>query len=210
MGSSTKDVQHLYDSTADAYAAMMDAEIEQPFYPEVFSRLQTGLSTLEGALLDTSCGSGHMLERYHERYDPLRPLIGVDLSPKMVAIAKNRLGKRAAVQVGDMRHLDELGVGDVAGLLSFFAIHHLEESSLAPTFEMWCRILVPGGFLSLAAWEGEGLIDYGGASDIIAYRYPAELVEAVVSNSGFEVCRKEVYTFPEFPMEAILLEARKS
>ena len=83
------------------------------------------IAGLPGPLIDTSCGSGHMLALYHDRYDPERPLVGIDLSPGMVSITAAKLASSAEVWAGDMRVLDSIEAGTAAAVLSFFAIHHL-------------------------------------------------------------------------------------
>ena len=99
--SSVEEVRELYDETADSYATMMDAEIDLPLYRSVLGRLNTQLQGVPGVLVDTSCGSGHMLAMYHQQYDQQRALLGVDLSERMVDIAAIRLREAATVCVGD-------------------------------------------------------------------------------------------------------------
>ncbi len=47
-----------------------------------------------------------MLRRYHDRYDPERALIGIDLCPRMVEIASAKLDPIAMIVLGDMRNLE--------------------------------------------------------------------------------------------------------
>ena len=58
-------VRGLSESTAHDYAAMMDAEIDLPLYTSVLGKLKTKLDNTQGLLIDSSCGSGHMLWMYH-------------------------------------------------------------------------------------------------------------------------------------------------
>ena len=118
--SSQKQVRKLYDESADSYAEMMDSEIDLPIYPDVLGRLAERIAGIPGPVIDTSCGSGHMLSLYHERYDSVRPLLGIDLSPRMVAIADARLGSSAEILVGDMRDLGSVESGSAAAVLSFY------------------------------------------------------------------------------------------
>lgn len=52
-------------------------------------------------ILEVGCGAGHVLERV-----PTAKLYGVDLSPRMLGLAKKRLGDRAELKKGDAEHLD--------------------------------------------------------------------------------------------------------
>ena len=61
----------------------MDKEIDLPVYSDLLGRLQERIANVPGTLIDTACGSGHMMSMYHERYDQQRLLLGIDLSPRM-------------------------------------------------------------------------------------------------------------------------------
>jgi len=193
--SSQKQVRKLYDESADSYSEMMDSEIDLPIYPDVLGRLAERIAGIPGPVIDTSCGSGHMLSLYHERYDSVRPLLGVDLSPRMVAIADARLGSSAEILVGDMRDLSSVESGSAAAVLSFYAIHHLGSDELVAALQEWRRVLRPGGQLVVAAWEGNGPIDYGNESDVVALMHSRDEIVAATQTAGFSVdhCVEEFY-----------------
>lgn len=205
-----KEVCDMYDSTADSYAKMMDKEIDLPVYADVLGRLHERLAKVQGTLVDTACGSGHMLSMYHERYDQSRLLVGIDLSPSMVSIANERLGKRGQVVVGDMCELPSVDSSTAAAVLNFFAIHHLDPQGLQKALKEWHRVLRSGGQLLIAAWEGEGEIDYGEESDIVALRYFSHELAAWAQEAGFTVLQCKVEPVEDFPMDAIYLEGVKN
>lgn len=207
--SPTDEVRDMYDQTADSYAQMMDAEIGLPIYADVLGRLQRRIANIAGPLLDTACGSGHMLEMFRERFDPERPLAGVDLSARMIAIAGARLGAGAHLWVGDMRVLADIETGSCAAVLNFFALHHLAAEGAAQAFAEWHRVLAPGGQLVVATWEGSGTIDYGDESEIVALRYSRSDLTAWAQAAGFEINRCEVEPVEDFPMDAVYLEATR-
>ncbi len=207
--SSTDAVRQLYEASADSYAAMMDSEIDLPLYASVLSRLKENLSTTPGILIDTSCGSGHMLSMYHEQFDAVRPLLGIDVSPSMVKIASARLGTSANVSVGDMRELPMVDDGAAAAVISFFVLHHLEPPDVRAALGEWCRVLVPGGHILIAAWEGEGAIDYGDSSDVVALRYGEPLLSTWTREAGFTITRSVVEPVDGMEMDAVYLEAFK-
>jgi ubiquinone/menaquinone biosynthesis C-methylase UbiE len=199
----------MYEATAHSYSRMMDAEIQLPVYSEVLKRLHSGIEGLPGSVIDTACGSGHMLSMYHHLFDPQRTLIGIDLSPRMVSIAAERLGSSASMFVGDMRALHEIQSCSAAALLNWYAIHHLSAAGLREAMKEWHRVLAPGGQLWVAAWEGAGLIDYGEASDILAVRYsPGELTN-MAEEAGFKITRCVVVPVEGFPMDGVHLECVK-
>lgn len=207
--SSEAEVRELYESSADGYARMMDAEIDLPVYADTLGRLAERIAQVPGPVIDTSCGPGHMLWRYHERYDPERSLSGIDLSPRMVAIARSRLGSSAALATGDMRDLRPIESDSAAAVLSFYAIHHVEPEQILVALREWHRVLRSGGQLVVAAWEGTGPIDYGGESDVVALRYRSEEIVSWAQAAGFVVDRCVVEPVEGMPMEAVYLEGTK-
>ena len=202
-------VRSMYDTNADSYTKMMDAEIDLPLYADVLERLCKRIRDVPGTVIDSSCGSGHMLSRYHEQYDPKRPLVGIDLSPRMVEIASERLGAGATIMAGDMRDLAVIEDDSAAALLSFFAIHHLDPEGVRTALGEWHRVLQPGGQLLIAAWEGVGAIDYGDEADLVALRYRSDEIAGWTEEAGFGVDRCVVEPVDEMLMDAIYLEGSK-
>jgi ubiquinone/menaquinone biosynthesis C-methylase UbiE len=208
--SQVTDVRAFYDASADAYAAIMDSDIESPLYTDVLARLAERIAGLPGALVDTACGPGHLLRLYHDQFNPTRALIGIDLSPGMVSLALKKLGPAATVQQGDMRDLPHLETGIAASVISFFALHHVDADDAARALGEWHRILGERGQLVLGTWEGTGRIDYGDAADIAALRYTVSEVRDLVAHAGFVVDRATVASVDEMPMDAVYLEATRA
>ena len=207
--SSEDAVRRLYGTTANSYDAMMEQEIQLPLYDRVLTDLATAAQPVAGSILDTSCGSGHMLHRIAEQYCPGRNLLGVDLSPEMVRISRGRLGESAKVFEGDMSSLPQVPDAACAVVISFFAIHHVDLAGLGMCLDEWWRVLATGGHLFLAAWEGSGNVDYGGESDVVARRYGELEIVNAASRSGFEVIRHSVEPVDEMEMDAVHLLAAK-
>ncbi len=207
--SSSNEVCQMYDTSADFYAKMMDSEIELPVYTKTFTRLHETIKDQQGALIDTACGTGHMLAMYHDNFDPERHLIGVDLSTSMTAFASNKLGSSARIITGDMCKLDSIDDDTAVAVLNFFALHHLDKEQIESALQEWYRVLKPQGQLFIATWEGVGAIDYGGESDVVALRYRLDELGSLVQKAGFEMTRSVVEPVEEFPMDAIYIDAAK-
>ncbi len=207
--SKNSDVRNMYEATADSYAEMMDQEIHLPIYADVLGRLQDRIAQMPGALVDTACGSGHMLSMFSERFDVSRPLLGVDLSPRMVAIASDRLGSKGRAVLGDMRDLSMVESGSASAVMNFFAVHHLDPDGVIKAMVEWQRVLCSGGQLLVGAWEGAGAIDYGDESDIVALRHSSTELASWAKNAGFEISRCAVEPVEGFPMDAVYLECEK-
>lgn len=207
--SSRSEVRAFYDDSADGYNDMMDEEIKLPLYDVVLSGLADRISSLDGPVLDSSCGSGHMLEMLREKYTHRRQLLGLDLSPKMVTIARERLGDTASISQGDMSDLAEISDDACAAVISFFSLHHIGAAELVACFTEWNRVLVLRGQLVVATWEGEGTIDYGDQSDILTQRYKeSELVDALKA-ANFQIESHSVQPVEGFEMDAVHIIASK-
>jgi SAM-dependent methyltransferase len=207
--SSARQVCEMYETTAESYAIMMDTEIKLPVYAETLGRLHERIAKMPGVLTDTACGSGHMLSMFHQQFDRNRPLLGVDLSPKMVAIAAEKIGSAGRVVVGNMCDLPAIESEAAVAVINFFAIHHLGPEQVQQAAREWHRILKIGGQLVLAAWEGVGVIDYGDQADIVALRYTSEELRSWFEKAGFAVSRCAVEDVEDFPMDAVYLEGTK-
>jgi len=202
-------VREMYDAEAESYSTMMDSEIGHPLYSDTLVRLHAGIANLSGAIIDAPCGSGHMLAMYHENYDQERALVGIDLSPRMVAIAANRLGSAAEIMVGDIRKLDAVPSDSAAAVISHFAFHHLDADGILDALVEWHRVLRAGGQLVIGAWEGAGVLDYGDTTDLVAIKHGADELESMMRESGFSISRNVVELDDEMMMNAVYIDGTK-
>ncbi len=108
----------------------MDSEIQLPVYAESLSLLHAKFTELDGSIVDVSCGTGHMLALYAKTHAPAHELIGTDITPRMVDLTNQRLGRPGTARVGDMKHLPDISEGSVAELMNFIAIHHWNREDL--------------------------------------------------------------------------------
>jgi SAM-dependent methyltransferase len=83
-----------------------------------------------------------------------RHVIGIDLSPEMAKLARNRLDSAAAA---DLRALP-LRDGAVAAIVAFYTLIHLQRGELPGALREFRRALRPGGRVLMSAHEGDGEI----------------------------------------------------
>ena len=210
-----EDVRSMYEGFAATYADMMDVEIGLPMYTDCLGRLRDRIAAAglpaNYPVLDTACGPGHMLAMYREQFDEERALVGLDLAPAMVKLAREKIKGEARVEVGDMCELKEEPSGFCSAVVNFYALQHVSHQGAQEAFVQWFRVLVPGGQLVVHLWEGSGAIDYGGQADIVALRYTSEQLQQWAKQAGFTVaaCAVVPGTVEEFAMDAVSLEAFK-
>lgn len=107
---------------------------------------------LSDTVLDIGCGSGQTLLQLAERVGPAGRVIGVDIAPQLLEIAKNRA--QALHQVGliqaDAQFLD-LPSESTNAVFSRFGVMAFENPVAA--FANFRRILRPRGSLAFCCWR---------------------------------------------------------
>ncbi|MER5448978.1 class I SAM-dependent methyltransferase [Streptomyces sp. NPDC002764] len=99
---------------------------------------------------DVGSGPGHVTARLHALGVPV---FGVDLSPRMVALAREaHPGLR--FHVGSMTSLD-LPDETLGGVLALYSVIHVPDEHLPTAFAEFHRVLVPGGHVLLGFQSGQ-------------------------------------------------------
>ena len=131
-----------FSCLADAYAARIDAKAHNAFYdrPAVLSLLPP----VEGRrVLDAGCGPGVYAEWLAGRG---AEVVGIDVCPRMVELARLRLGDRAHVVEADLaRPLDFLPPASFDLVQSALALDYVRDWDTA--FREFFRVLREGGRL---------------------------------------------------------------
>ena len=96
-------------------------------------------------VLDVGCGTGELLFQMARRW-PGGTYRGVDLSPKMAAMARNKLGVLAQVDLGDAERLP-VPDGWAQVVVCSDSFHHYPDPEAA--LAEFHRVLWPGGVLLL-------------------------------------------------------------
>ena len=131
-----------YEALAQAYAAAVDTKPHNAYYerPATLSLLPE----VEGKrVLDAGCGPGGYSEWLIGRG---AEVLAVDASPKMVELARRRLGDAVQVREADLsKPLAFLGDSSFDLVLSPLVLEYVED--WRATFAEFYRVLHPGGHL---------------------------------------------------------------
>jgi SAM-dependent methyltransferase len=150
------DPEHLastratYDRVAEEYATRIADELTgKPLDRALLACYAEQVAGL-GTVADMGCGPGHVAAHLHGLGVPV---VGIDLSPEMVAIARQRF-PAIPFEQGSMLALD---TPDAAwgGIIAFYSIIHLPPESRRQAFAEFARVLKPGGLLFLAFHSGD-------------------------------------------------------
>jgi SAM-dependent methyltransferase len=133
-----------YDAVAETYGEQFADELD-------FKPLERGLLHAfcelapPGAIADIGCGPGHITRFLAERRDDV---LGVDLSPAMVAVARRR-HPRLRFEVASMLGLPYAD-GVWSGVAAMYSIIHLDPDERMRAFAEFARTLRPGGLLLMS------------------------------------------------------------
>jgi ubiquinone/menaquinone biosynthesis C-methylase UbiE len=124
------DQSRRYESLRDTYPAIVAEAVSFPF----------------GTMLDIGCGTGALLQMIQERKKDAR-LFGVDLSEKMIHVAKAKLGKMADLRVSDSEKLPFPNAAFDLVMCTYSFHHYPNPGAVLSEVR---RVLAPGGRLIMA------------------------------------------------------------
>ncbi|MEV5877117.1 class I SAM-dependent methyltransferase [Streptomyces sp. NPDC052101] len=140
-----------YDAIAKEYAARFPAGGRHPLDDALISAF-ADLVTAHGTapVADLGSGPGHVTALLHELGVPS---FGVDLSPAMVALARETY-PQLRFHVGSMTSLD-LPDATLGGILALYSTIHVPDAHLPTACAEFHRTLLPGGHALLAFQTAE-------------------------------------------------------
>jgi len=130
-----------FDELADEFAAKVGTKAHNAYYerPAMLSLLP---DVEGGRMLDAGCGPGHYAEWLLDRG---AAVVCLDVSPRMVELARERVGDRAEVRQADLAApLDFLDDESFDGVLAPLVLDYIRD--WRPLFAELHRLLRPGGF----------------------------------------------------------------
>ncbi len=97
-------------------------------------------------IVDLGCGDGRLIELALDAHPEITKAIGLDNSPPMLDLARQRFEGRALVTIVE-HDLDDtlVGLRDIDAMISGFAIHHLSHERKQSLFGEIVMALRPGG-----------------------------------------------------------------
>jgi ubiquinone/menaquinone biosynthesis C-methylase UbiE len=133
-----------YDTFADSYARENETSLFNAYY-ERPAMLELAGDVAGRSILDVGCGAGPLSAALRDRG---AQITAVDSSSAMVALAQQRLGPDARVQLADLAKPLPFSTGEFDDVVVSLVLHYLEDWS-GPLAELR-RVLKPGGRLILS------------------------------------------------------------
>lgn len=136
-----------FNRQAASYDRDIKGQHARSLYPVILNKLS---EIPYQTALDLGCGTGELMKRILEK-DGSKRLYGLDLSEKMLEVARKKLGEKAVLLLGDSDQLPfEDDCFDVVYCNDSF--HHYPDPD--KVLGEICRVLRPGGiFLMCDSWH---------------------------------------------------------
>jgi len=145
-----------YDLVAGDYAAAISGELAgKPFDRAL---LDTIVELAAGfAIADVGCGPGHVTRYLADR--GARVVVGLDLSTAMAGIGARTTG--LPFVAADMTAVP-LRSASLGGVVSLYAVIHLDAAARAAAYREFARVLRPGGYALIAFHTSDADTPMGG------------------------------------------------
>lgn len=190
------DLQIGYDRVAEEYVKrIFDELVHKPLDRALLNRFAEQVRGV-GLAGDIGCGPGHVTRYLYERG---LEVCGIDLSPRMVALAR-RLNPGITFQQGNILDLD---CPDAVwgGITAFYSIIHIPREDVVRALQEFRRVLRPGGLLLLAFHVGQDILHvdewWGEPVSLDFIFFQPEEMTGYLHAAGFEI--DEVIERPPYP-----------
>ena len=186
MNQATNNPRDSYDQVAEEYVARFLHELEhKPLDRKLLDRFAMEVRDL-GPACDMGCGPGHIA---HFLYERGVNVLGIDLSPRMVELAR-QLTPAIEFHQGNMLSLD---VDDEAwgGIVAFYSLIHIPREAVVRVLQDFRRILRPKGLLLLSFHQGQEIrhLDewWGKKVSLDFIFFQRSEMETYLRTAGFEI-----------------------
>lgn len=177
-------VRGSYDTVAEEYLTRLRDELAGK--PLDRALLKALVEQTDGVIADLGCGPGHVTAWLAEQG---ATTVGVDLSPGMVAVARNRFPS-VEFRVGDLVALPGQD-GEFAAAVALYSIIHVGPDELAGVFAEVRRVLRPDALFLVSFHIGDEvrhLDEWWGHDVNVDFRFldPTHIAD-LLESTGFSV-----------------------
>ncbi|MGZ8516450.1 MAG: class I SAM-dependent methyltransferase [Chitinophagaceae bacterium] len=207
-----KNIIDCYNKTAQAYADKFGDELNKKHFDRMLLSAFATENMANGKLIDLGCGPGQTTKYLLEC--GLAAIIGTDISPEMIKIAK-ALNPQLHFETADMLslHYPDNSFGSAT---AFYAIVHFTYEQIKTAFKEINRVLKNNGQFLFSFHVGEEIIhlDYflEHPVNIDFHFFETDKIKGLLSETGFEIIDlmgRQAYKEVEYPSKRAYIWARK-
>lgn len=179
-------ILQTWDNLASIYN---DKFMDLDLYDDTYDAFIQLIKNPTANIFEIGCGPGN-ITRYFLRKRPDFNILGIDLSPNMIELAKQN-NPSAKFEVMDCRDIDQIS-DNYDGIVCGFCLPYLSKEETAKLVKDCGNLLNKDGLLYLSAIEDDyAKSGYETSSDghfkMFVYFHQADFLEECLSNNGFEI-----------------------
>ena len=191
-----------YNKTAKKYADKFIDELSKKHLDRILLKSFANENLNKGQLIDLGCGPGQTTKYLFDC--GLTELIGIDISPEMVAVAKNSNPslKFETADILKLKYPDKT----FGSAIAFYSIIHFEYAQLKIAFKEIKRVLTDNGQFLFSFHIGANVIHFdeflGHTVNIDFHFFETNRIIDLLTETGFEIIdaiERQPYADVEYP-----------
>jgi len=207
------DIIDCYNKTAEKYADKFINELEQKHLDRILLNSFAIENSNNGRLVDLGCGPGQTTKYLFDC--GLTNIIGVDISPAMIEIAKkiNPTLKFETADILNLKYTDKT----FGSAISFYSIVHFGYEQIKIAFKEINRILADDGQFLFSFHIGNNIVHLNDfldqAVNIDFYFFELNKILDLLKETSFEIIdtiEREPYQNVEYPSKRAYIWAKKT
>jgi len=150
------------------------------------------------SILELACGPGNITQ-YLLKERPDFQILGTDLSPKMIELAKNN-NPTATFKLMDARHINKLTT-KYDGIMCGFCLPYLSKKDVLQLIQNASNVLNQNGVIYISTMEDDysksGFKKGSSGDEMYMYYHEGDYLTSALEENGFEVMQLIRQDYPE-------------
>ncbi|MEZ4826034.1 MAG: methyltransferase domain-containing protein [Bacteroidia bacterium] len=185
----------VFDKLAELY---QNKFMDQSGFIDTFELFCKSIPQPHARILEIACGPGN-ITRYLLNMRPDFQILGIDLAPRMVALAKTN-NPTAQFEVMDARGINQLP-GKFDGILCGFGLPYLSREEAIQLIRHSADLLNNSGIIYLSTMEDDysksGLRKGSSGDEIYMHYHQADYLTTALEENGFQILSIQRKDYPE-------------
>jgi SAM-dependent methyltransferase len=208
-----KNIIDCYEKTATNYADKFIGELEKKHLDRILLKSFATENLNQGKLIDLGCGPGQTTKYLSDC--GLTDLIGVDISPAMVTVAK-KINPSLHFETGNILNLNYADSA-FGSAIAFYSIVHFDYAQVKAAFKEIKRILVSDGQFLFSFHTGNHVVHLDNFLEhpvnIDFYFFETNKIVDLLKETGFEIVdtiERKPYPDVEYPSDRAYIWTKNS